>query len=237
MYPKDNIFNIYYNIGRRVPFIVKRIHGGASAAPDYFHNKQGRTFLVEKVKPGGLGGKYGHAYGKAFVNGEPNDEYREQCYPDIKDEEIPCAGCGEWVLIEVPGFTMDEIFPPQKANDIVPFGMYKGKTYGEVANFDKKYIFWLIEKKDVKIDLYDVFGIDTKDERAKEQLNAIIDDVFPKIKVDEVITFGKYKGITWREVYSQNPEYIMWVMRNQQDKYFDMDDFKQLFNNLKDLTE
>ena len=24
MYPRDNIFNIYYNIGRRVPFQVKR---------------------------------------------------------------------------------------------------------------------------------------------------------------------------------------------------------------------
>lgn len=29
MYPQDNIFNIFYNIGRRLPFIVKRIHGGA----------------------------------------------------------------------------------------------------------------------------------------------------------------------------------------------------------------
>ena len=153
MYPQDNIFNIYYNIGRRLPFIVKRIHGGASDS-DYFHNKQGRTFLVEKVKPGGIGGKYGHAYGNAFVNGEPNDEYRKRCYPDIKDDEIPCAGCGEWVLIEVPGFTMDEIFPPQKTNDIVPFGKYKGKTYGEVANLDRKYLFWLIENKDVKIDLF-----------------------------------------------------------------------------------
>lgn len=229
MYPQDNIFNIYYNIGRRLPFIVKRIHGGASDS-DYFHNKQGRTFLVEKVKPGGIGGKYGHAYGKAFVNGEPNDEYRKQCYPDIKDDEIPCAGCGEWVLIEVPGFTMDEIFPPQKTNDIVPFGKYKGKTYGEVANLDRKYLFWLIGNKDVKIDLYDVFGIDSKDELAKEKLDSIIDEVFPKIKVDDVIGFGKYKGQTWRAVYSENPEYIMWAVRNLTDKDFDLEDFKLLFS-------
>lgn len=28
MYPEDNIFNIYYNIGKRLPFIVKRIREG-----------------------------------------------------------------------------------------------------------------------------------------------------------------------------------------------------------------
>lgn len=227
MYPQDNIFNIYYNIGRRLPFIVKRIHGGASD-PDYFHDKRGRTFLVEKVKPGGIGGKYGHAYGKAFQDGEPNNEYREQCYPEITDDEIPCAGCGEWVLIEVPGFTMDEIFPPQKSNDIVPFGMHKGKTYGEVAKIDKQYIFWLIENKDVKIDLFDVFGIDSKDEKAKEKLKAIIDEVFPKIKVDDMINFGKFKGKTWREVYSESPEYIMWALRNLRDKDFYIEDFEKL---------
>ena len=46
-------------------------------------------FLVETVKPRG---KYGKAYGKCFVNGKPDDTYRQECYPDIKDEEIPVQG-------------------------------------------------------------------------------------------------------------------------------------------------
>ena len=91
-------------------------------------------------------------------------------------------------------------------------------------------MFWLIENKDVKVDLYDVFGIDSKDELAKEKLDSIIDEVFPKIKVDDVIGFGKYKGKTWREVYSENSDYIMWAVRNLADKEFDLEDFKHLFN-------
>ena len=116
MYPHDNIFNIYYNIGKRTPFLVKRCELGlarSSSEERRIDPNRDRTFLVETVKPRG---KYGKAYGKCFVNGKPDDTYRQECYPDIKDEEIPCAGCGEWVLIDVPGVSLDEIFPIHKAN-------------------------------------------------------------------------------------------------------------------------
>lgn len=228
MYIQGNIISIYYNIGRRLPFIVKRIRGGVSNS-EFCHNKKGRTFLVEKVEPRGIGGRFGYAYGKTFIDGELDNEYWEHFHPANPDCKIPCAGCGDWVLIEVPGFTMDEIFPPKKANDVVPFGLYKGKTFREVAVLDKKYIFWLIEdKEDINIDLFDVFGIDSKDEQAREKLKSIIDEVYPKIKVDDVIGFGKFKGKTWREVYSENPEYVMWALRNIKDKDFDREDFKKL---------
>lgn len=118
MYPHDNIFNIYYNIGKRTPFLVKRCELGlarSSSEERRIDPNRDRTFLVETVKPRG---KYGKAYGKCFVNGKPDDSYRQECYPDIKDEEIPCAGCGEWVLIDVPGVSLDEIFPIHKAEDV-----------------------------------------------------------------------------------------------------------------------
>jgi hypothetical protein len=95
MYPHDNIFNIYYNIGKRTPFLVKRCELGlarSSSEERRIDPNLDRTFLVETVKPHG---KYGKAYGKCFVNGKPDDTYRQECYPNIKDEEIPCAGCGE----------------------------------------------------------------------------------------------------------------------------------------------
>lgn len=229
MQTQGNIISIYYNIGRRLPFLVKRIRGNIFN-PELLLNKKGRTFLVEKVKPNGIGGKFGHAYGKTYIDGELDNKYWEQFEPANLDCEIPCAGCGGWVLIEVPGFTMGEIFPPKKANDIVSFGMHKGKTYGEVAMLDKKYIFWLIEnKQDMNIDLFDVFGIDSNDEYAKEKLKSIINEVYPKIKVDDVIGFGKFKGKTWREVNSENPEYVRWALRNIEDKDFDTEDFNKLF--------
>ena len=99
-----------------------------------------RTFLVETVKPRG---KYGKAYGKCFVNGKPDDSYRQECYPDIKDEEIPCAGCGEWVLIDVPGVSLDEIFPIHKAEEVLQFGKYKGKSLGDIYTTDYQYLYWL----------------------------------------------------------------------------------------------
>lgn len=143
MYPHDNIFNIYYNIGKRTPFLVKRCELGlarSSSEERRIDPNQDRTFLVEKVKPRG---KYGKAYGKCFVNGKPDDSYRQECYPDIIDEEIPCAGCGEWVLIDVPGVSLDEIFPIHKADEVLMFGKYKGKSFGEVYKIDPQYLCWL----------------------------------------------------------------------------------------------
>ena len=52
MYPRDNIFNIYYNIGKRTPFLVKRCELGlarSSSEERRIDPNQDRTFLVEKV--------------------------------------------------------------------------------------------------------------------------------------------------------------------------------------------
>ena len=76
MYPHDNIFNIYYNIGRRTPFLVKRCEPGlarSSSEERRIDPNQDRTFLVERVK---ARGKYGKAYGKCFVNGIPDDSWK-----------------------------------------------------------------------------------------------------------------------------------------------------------------
>ena len=143
MYPHDNIFNIYYNIGKRTPFLVKRCELGlarSSSEERRIDPNRDRTFLVETVKPRG---KYGKAYGKCFMNGKPDDTYRKECYPNIKDEEIPCAGCGEWVLIDVPGVSLDEIFPIHKADEILMFGKYKGKSLGDIYKMDYQYLYWL----------------------------------------------------------------------------------------------
>ena len=143
MYPHDNIFNIYYNIGKRTPFLVKRCELGlarSSSEERRIDPNRDRTFLVESVKPRG---KYGKAYGKCFVDGKPDDSYRQECYPNIKDEEIPCAGCGEWVLIEVPGVSLDDIFPIHKADEVLMFGKYKGKSLSDIYKEDCQYLHWL----------------------------------------------------------------------------------------------
>lgn len=201
MYPHDNIFNIYYNIGKRTPFLVKRCELGlvrSSTEERRIDPNQDRTFLVEVVKPRG---KYGKAYGKCFVNGKPDDTYRQECYPDIKDEEIPCAGCGEWVLIDVPGVPLDEIFPIHKADEILMFGKYKGKSFGEIYKIDNQYLYWL-ETTDrfFKIDF--------------EELKQLYPDVEERTNIfigDRSVDFGKYKGKTFNAIKNDVP-YLEWLV-------------------------
>lgn len=50
MYPRDNIFNIYYNIGRIVPFQVKRADRGFQALPQNLYKPSGRTFRALNYK-------------------------------------------------------------------------------------------------------------------------------------------------------------------------------------------
>ena len=184
MYPHDNIFNIYYNIGKRTPFLVKRCELGlarSSSEERRIDPNRDRTFLVETVKPRG---KYGKAYGKCFVNGKPDDTYRQECYPDIKDEEIPCAGCGEWVLIDVPGVSLDEIFPIHKADEVLMFGKYKGKS------------------------LSDIYKIDF------EELKKSYPDIEKHLEMsisDRIIDFGKYKGQKFSDI-KDDVSYLEWLV-------------------------
>ena len=194
MYPHDNIFNIYYNIGKRTPFLVKRCELGlvrSSTEERRIDPNQDRTFLVEVVKPRG---KYGKAYGKCFVNGKPDDTYRQECYPNIKDEEIPCAGCGECV-------SLDEIFPMHKADEILMFGKYKGKSFGEIYKIDYQYLYWL-ETTDR------FFKIDFK------ELKQLYPDIEERTNIsigDRNIDFGKYKGKTFNDIKNDVP-YLEWLL-------------------------
>ena len=201
MYPKDNIFNIYYNIGKRTPFLVKRCELGLARSASEERRidpNRDRTFLVEKVEPRG---RYGKAYGKCFVNGKPDDTYRQECYPNIKDEEIPCAGCGEWVLIDVPGGSLDEIFPIHRANETLMFGKYKGKTLADIYKIDCQYLHWL-ETTDR------FFIVDF------EELKRLYPDIerYSDVSIlDKTIDFGKYKGKKYSDIKDDIP-YLEWLI-------------------------
>lgn len=231
MYPKDNIFNLYYNIGRKVPFLVKRCKMGmalSSSEERMYDPNKDRTFLVERVEPRG---KYGRAFGKCFVDGKPNDTYRTECHPDITDEEIPCAGCGEWVLLDVPGVNMETIFPKRDPNFKIEFGKYKGKTIGEIYEVDPKYIYWLMEQDHYfRVDFYALLNIPEDSPNVESIIEAEINRVFPKATVDNAITFGKYKGKTFREIYLVDPAYFDWFLRNNNHIDIDVSSFAMMLN-------
>ena len=166
MYPRDNIFNIYFEIGKRVPFQVKRSPWGfkGSNNVEYRYSQEGVTYMVERVIPKG---KYGYAFGYLMMNGVRDDELHKQYNYGKSNGSIPCAGCGEWCLIDIPGMSKEEVEKYQDAKDfchatykqtgdpyptlriielydVMPFGKYKGKTLREVVEADQSYIDWVV---------------------------------------------------------------------------------------------
>ncbi len=229
MYPKDNVFQIYYNIGKRVPFQVKRSPTGCKGSYDeeYRYSQEGRTFMVERVEIHNR--VYGTAYGYLMIDGvrDDNNQYMES----YEKGTVPCAGCGRWVLIDVPGQDMNEIFPEHKPNFVLPFGKYKGKTLAEIYASDPQYVLWLAESdRYFRIDFKALTGIDPNALDAEEQIMKEADRIHPKTFADDKITFGKYKGKTFREVAVQDPNYILWFVRNNTTHTLDEASFKELIN-------
>lgn len=217
MYPKDNIFNIFYNIGRITPFQVKRCEQGlVRSLPQNRYKPTGRTFIVERVEPKG---KYGKAYGYCLVDGVRSDEYLKYYNPDydINDiAEIPCAGCGEWVLIDVPGKDLSEIFPIHKADEQLAFGKYKGKTFADIYSDDPQYIYWLMDTDPYfKVDILGIIGkTPSSDEERTLMLEEEYKRIFPEISLDTVLSFGKYKGKSLAEIKEIDSNYFEWLVRN-----------------------
>ena len=81
MYPRDNIFNIYYNIGKRTPFQVKR---SRSLDKKFRYSKKGKTFMVERVEPRG---QYGKAFGYCLIDDIRNDEYMKEVQEKKKENQ------------------------------------------------------------------------------------------------------------------------------------------------------
>lgn len=145
------------------------------------------------------------------------------------DEEIPCAGCGEWVLLDVPGVDMNEIFPNRNPDYVIQFGKYKGKTIKEIYSQDPKYIFWLMEKDHYfRVDFDQLLNIPDNSSDRERIIETEINRVFPKVTPDDVISFGKYQGKTFREIFSTDPSYIDWFLRNNQTLDIDINAFDSM---------
>lgn len=138
MFPHDNIFKIYYQIGRALPFEVRRYPRGVETP---YYNSQ--SVLVTKIAPRK---EYGNAWGYYLKNGERADSY--WCEKDtIEPQPIPCCGCGGWILVKVIGQPtqeqkLNEANKIMVATDKITFGKYKGKTIAEIKDIDLSYLQW-----------------------------------------------------------------------------------------------
>ena len=116
----DNIFDLWREIGKVTPFIVKR------------NAWQHLSYKVTRICPKR---QYGDAYGYRMQDGVLEEGAQE--------ELIECSGCGNWQLIE----NLSENLSEAKWNVLddelrFTFGKYKGETVKEVKEKDIKYLNW-----------------------------------------------------------------------------------------------
>ena len=185
--------------------------------------------MVEEIK---IHNKiYGTAYGYCLIDGVRDDD--NEYMKGHEEGEIPCAGCGEWVLIDIPGVNLNEVFPLHGPDYELPFGKYKGKSLKEIYSEDPKYVYWLAETdRYFRIAFPALTGIDLNEEKAKQAIEKEINRVFPKTTIEDVITFGKYKGKTYKEVIHEDVQYIEWLLRNNTRIVFDIPTFINEMNQL-----
>lgn len=200
----NSLISIYYNIGRALPFRAQRFPDGRVS--DWYMNQ---FVEVHQVKPAGKGGKYGDAFGFYFRNGERARPYEEPklCWCEIDEttpQKIPNGACGSWVLLDILGEPTTDPAKVYGLNDILEKGKHKGKTVAEVIKEDAQWIRWANENSEhFHFNVHEVFA-------ALEKNKTVLNP-------DDVMTFGKYKGHTIREISSTDMGYLRWLATKSED--------------------
>ena len=212
---RNSLISIYYNIGRALPFRAQRFPDGRVS--DWYRSQ---FVEVHSVKPSGKGGKYGDAYGFYYRNGDradawENDPEGSWCkIDDTQPQGIPCGACGSWVLLDILGEQTDKPTKIYALDDTLEFGKHKGKTLREVIKEDWSWVEWAIDQSEH-------FFCDIDDVMKEREATIKV------LSADDVLTFGKYKGKTLREIHSENPNYLIWVSQHTNDFVKDINSFNE----------
>lgn len=204
----NSLITIYYNIGRALPFRAQRFPDGRVSS---WYESQ--YVEVHKIKPSGKGGKYGNAFGFYYRNGERanSSDSEELCWCKIDDtepQEIPNAACGSWILLDILGEPRTEGTKVYELDDILEFGKHKGETLRKVIAEDFQWVEWAVNNSD-----HFFCNVD-----------AVIEEMNNTIKVmqpNDVISFGKYKGKTVKEIYDLDSNYLIWLANESSDIVID----------------
>lgn len=210
-FPQNNLIELYYSIGRVLPFTAQRFPDGRVS--DWYRNQYVQVLRVEPK------GKYGKAFGFYYRNGEREDAWENDpesswCKKvDTEPQEIPNCGCGSWHLLDIQGdYSENKEVNLLELDDVFTFGKYKDKTIREVVDIDWQYVKWaIVDSRRLLAD------VDTIVEYHKSKLK--------KLQPDDVITFGKYKGRTMQEIYNDDSQYLSWLAGQNPDFLVDWDKF------------
>lgn len=214
-FPHNNIMELYYDIGRALPFTAQRIPGGRFSKWYLSQYVQ-----VVKVQPHGSHGKYGKAFGFYYRNGERADSSDDMniCWcrkDDQEPKEIPNSGCGGWALLDIQGESTTEPVKTLGLDDVIDFGKYEGRTIREVVEKDWQYIRWaILESKQLHANI--------------DEVVAYHESIIVKLKPSDIMPFGKYKGKTLESIYISDSQYLFWLAESNKDFRVDWDLFKAI---------
>lgn len=200
-YPHQNLTELYYNIGRALPFIAQRFPDGRVS--DWYRNQY---VEVVRVQPHGKNGKYGKVFGFYYRNGiradaREDDPENSWCTElETEPQPIPCCGCGSWFLLDILGEQTAEPIKILSLDDKLGFGKYKELPLKSVIEQDWQYVKWAVDSGHLCTD------IDKLIEYHMEHR--------PTLKANDIINFGKYKGKTLKEIYEIDAPYLMWLSHN-----------------------
>ena len=200
----NSLISLYYNIGRALPFTAQRFPDGRVSSWYYSQHVE-----VHQVKPGGKGGRYGTAYGFYFRNGKRANAWEDSeaswCkIDDTTPQEIPCAACGSWMLLDILGEPTVEPVIVYGINDVLEKGKHQGETLVDVIHSDWGWVKWANENSS-----HFFFDIDEVIEERKKAIKTL----YP----DDVLTFGKYKGESIKQIADKDMRYFMWLADNSED--------------------
>jgi len=213
-FPHNNIIELYYEIGRALPFTCQRFPDGRVS--DWYRNQY---VEVVKVEPQGKFGKYGKAYGFYYRGGKredacENDPEHSWCKKDDKEpQEIPNSGCGSWALIDIIGEPTVEAVKLLSLDDRIGFGKYKEKTLREVIDADWQYVKWAaLESQRLHVNVEEII----------EYHNSIL----VKKQPSDIMPFGKYKGKTLQEIADEDMQYLRWLEERDESFVIDWEKLK-----------
>lgn len=222
---QNSLISIYYDIGRVLPFRAQRFPDGRMSS---WYKSQ--YVEVHEVKPRGKGGKYGDAFGFYYRKGEradapENDPEHSWCKKnDTTPQCIPNAACGSWILLDILD---DQSAEPAKligVNDILGMGKYKGKTLAEVIHSDWQWVKWALENIAYYYAFFDMDSI--IEERMKDIRQLHIEPKHP----DDILTFGKYKGKSIKQVAEIDMDYLRWAFINIDGFFIDLKEIQESLN-------
>lgn len=209
---RNSLISIYYNIGRALPFRAQRFPDGRVS--DWYKSQ---FVEVHYVKPSGKGGQYGNAYGFYYRDGVradaiENDPDNSWCrIEDVIPQDIPCGACGSWVLLDILGEPTVQPTKIYELEDKLEFGKHKGKTLKEIIHHDWNWVSWAINNSDH-------FFCNIEDIE-KEHRRCI-----KILKPNDMLSFGKYKGKTIREIFDIDTNYLLWLNSSSIDFIIDLNE-------------